>query len=70
MAQPFGQTAEREGGGPAAEDRPHQAVLAPGPAQGVAVGQENAAELYLKPGDTIEIAYEGYATLRTHIVAP
>lgn len=37
---------------------------------GVAVGHENAAELYLKPGDTIEIAYEGYATLRTHIVAP
>ena len=37
---------------------------------GVAVGQENAAELYLKPGDTIEIAYEGFATLRTHIVAP
>lgn len=37
---------------------------------GVAVGQENAAELYLKPGDTIEIAYEGFATLRTHIIAP
>ena len=37
---------------------------------GVAVGQANAAELYLKPGDTIEIAYEGFATLRTHIVAP
>lgn len=36
----------------------------------LAVGQNNAAELYLKPGDTIEIAYEGIATLRTHIVAP
>jgi acylpyruvate hydrolase len=37
---------------------------------GVAVGKANAAELYLKPGDVIEIGIEGYATLRTHIVAP
>lgn len=37
---------------------------------GVAVGQSNAAQLYLKPGDVIEIGIEGYATLRTHIVAP
>lgn len=37
---------------------------------GVAVGQSNAAQLYLKPGDVIEIGIEGYATLRTHVVAP
>lgn len=37
---------------------------------GVAVGQSNASQLYLKPGDVIEIGIEGYATLRTHIVAP
>ncbi|MGE5522282.1 MAG: fumarylacetoacetate hydrolase family protein [Rhodospirillaceae bacterium] len=37
---------------------------------GVAVGHANAAQLYLKPGDVIEIGIEGYATLRTHIVAP
>ncbi len=37
---------------------------------GVAVGQANASQLYLKPGDVIEIGIEGYATLRTYIVAP
>src|SRR5262245_17791048 len=35
---------------------------------GVAVGKPNAAELFLKPGDTVECAIEGIATLRTHIV--
>jgi len=37
---------------------------------GVAVGQANAGELYLKPGDVIEIGIENVATLRTYIVAP
>ncbi len=38
---------------------------------GVAVGKPNAAELYLKPGDVVECAFEKPAmTLRTRIVAP
>jgi 5-carboxymethyl-2-hydroxymuconate isomerase/acylpyruvate hydrolase len=37
---------------------------------GVAVGQENAAELFLRPGDVVECGIEGVATLRTTIVAP
>jgi acylpyruvate hydrolase len=37
---------------------------------GVAVGKPNAADLFLKPGDVVECAIEGIATLRTHIVAP
>lgn len=37
---------------------------------GVAVGQSNASQLYLKPGDVIDIGIEGHATLRTYIVAP
>lgn len=37
---------------------------------GVAVGKPNAAELFLKPGDVVECAIEGVATLRTYIVAP
>jgi 2-keto-4-pentenoate hydratase/2-oxohepta-3-ene-1,7-dioic acid hydratase in catechol pathway len=37
---------------------------------GVAVGKANAAELFLKPGDVVECAIEGVATLRTYIVAP
>jgi 5-carboxymethyl-2-hydroxymuconate isomerase/acylpyruvate hydrolase len=37
---------------------------------GVAVGKENAAELFLKPGDVVECGIEGLATLRTTIVAP
>ena len=35
---------------------------------GVAVGKPNAAALFLKPGDVVECAIEGIATLRTHIV--
>jgi 5-carboxymethyl-2-hydroxymuconate isomerase/acylpyruvate hydrolase len=35
---------------------------------GVAVGKPNAAELFLKPGDVVECAIEGLATLRTTIV--
>jgi len=37
---------------------------------GVAVGKENAADLFLRPGDVVECAIEGLATLRTTIVAP
>jgi 2-keto-4-pentenoate hydratase/2-oxohepta-3-ene-1,7-dioic acid hydratase in catechol pathway len=37
---------------------------------GVAVGKENAAELFLKPGDVVECGIEGVATLTTTIVAP
>ncbi len=37
---------------------------------GVAVGKPNAAELFLKPGDVVECAIEGFAPLRTTIVAP
>jgi 5-carboxymethyl-2-hydroxymuconate isomerase/acylpyruvate hydrolase len=35
---------------------------------GVAVGKPNAAELFLKPGDTIECSIEGITTLRNYIV--
>ncbi|MGZ8228828.1 MAG: fumarylacetoacetate hydrolase family protein, partial [Burkholderiales bacterium] len=55
---------------PAACDGEPGDLFSTGAPGGVAVGQANAAELYLKPGDTNEIAYEGIATLRTHIVAP
>jgi 5-carboxymethyl-2-hydroxymuconate isomerase/acylpyruvate hydrolase len=34
----------------------------------VAVGKPNAAELFLKPGDTIECSIEGISTLRNYIV--
>ncbi len=37
---------------------------------GVAVGKPNAAELFLKPGDVVDCTMEGFATLRTTIVAP
>lgn len=37
---------------------------------GVAVGKPNAEALYLAPGDVVECAIEGYATLSTTIVAP
>lgn len=45
-------------------------LIAMGAPSGVAVGQPNAAELYLKPGDDMVIAYEGLMSLRTKIVAP
>jgi len=35
---------------------------------GVAVGKENAEDLYLKPGDVVECAIDGISTLRTTIV--
>jgi acylpyruvate hydrolase len=45
-------------------------LIAMGAPSGVAVGQPNAAELYLKPGDDMVIAFEGLISLRTRIVAP
>jgi 2-keto-4-pentenoate hydratase/2-oxohepta-3-ene-1,7-dioic acid hydratase in catechol pathway len=45
-------------------------LIAMGAPSGVAVGQPNAAELYLKPGDEMVIAFEGLMSLRTKIVAP
>jgi acylpyruvate hydrolase len=44
-------------------------LIAMGATKGVAVGQPNAAELYLRPGDVMDIALEGLMTLRTRIVA-
>jgi len=43
-------------------------LIAMGAPKGVAVGQPNAAELYLRPGDTMDIAIEGLMTLRTRII--
>jgi len=45
-------------------------LIAMGAPSGVAVGQPNAAELYLRPGDDMVIAFEGLMRLRTRIVAP
>jgi acylpyruvate hydrolase len=45
-------------------------LIAMGAPSGVAVGQPNADELYLKPGDDMVIALEGLMSLRTRIVAP
>lgn len=45
-------------------------LIAMGAPKGVALGQPNAAELYLKPGDRMDIALEGLMTLRTRIVPP
>jgi 2-keto-4-pentenoate hydratase/2-oxohepta-3-ene-1,7-dioic acid hydratase in catechol pathway len=45
-------------------------LIAMGAPSGVAVGQPNAAELYLKPGDDMVIAFDGLMSLRTKIVAP
>ena len=43
-------------------------LIAMGAPAGVAVGQPNADELFLRPGDVVEIAIEGHAPLRTRIV--
>jgi len=43
-------------------------LIAMGAPSGVAVGQPNAAELYLQPGDDMVIAFEGLMSLRTKIV--
>jgi acylpyruvate hydrolase len=45
-------------------------LIAMGAPSGVAVGQPNAAELFLKPGDDMVISFEGLMSLRTRIVAP
>ena len=45
-------------------------LIAMGAPSGVAVGQPNAAELYLKSDDEMVIAFEGVMSLRTRIVAP
>ena len=45
-------------------------LIAMGAPSGVAVGQPNADELYLKPGDDMVIAFEGLMSLRTRIVEP
>jgi 2-keto-4-pentenoate hydratase/2-oxohepta-3-ene-1,7-dioic acid hydratase in catechol pathway len=45
-------------------------LIAMGAPSGVAVGQPNAEQLYLKPGDDMVIAFEGLMSLRTRIVAP
>lgn len=37
---------------------------------GVAVGKPNAADLFLKPGDVVECAIEGFASLSTTITGP
>jgi acylpyruvate hydrolase len=44
--------------------------IAMGAPSGVAVGQPNASELYLQPGDDMVISFEGLMSLRTRIVAP
>ncbi len=44
-------------------------LIAMGAPKGVALGKPNADELYLKPGDAMEIAIEGLMSLRTTIVA-
>lgn len=43
-------------------------VFATGSAAGVAVGQPNAAELFLRPGDKLEMTVEPFLSLRTKIV--
>jgi acylpyruvate hydrolase len=43
-------------------------LIAMGAPSGVAVGQPNAAELYLRPGDDMVISFEGLMSLRTRIV--
>jgi 2-keto-4-pentenoate hydratase/2-oxohepta-3-ene-1,7-dioic acid hydratase in catechol pathway len=45
-------------------------LIAMGAPSGVAVGQPNPDELYLKPGDDMVISFEGLMSLRTKIVAP
>lgn len=45
-------------------------LIAMGAPQGVAMGQPNADELYLQPGDEVEISIENVMTLRNQIVTP
>src|SRR5204862_3502680 len=43
-------------------------LIAMGAPAGVDVGQTNADELYLKPGDTVAIAIDGFAPMRIRIL--
>jgi len=43
-------------------------IFATGSAGGVAVGHDNADELFMKPGDSVEAGIEGLISLRTRIV--
>lgn len=43
-------------------------LFSTGAAGGVAAAQDNADELYLKPGDVVDATLEGVMTLRTHII--
>jgi 5-carboxymethyl-2-hydroxymuconate isomerase len=43
-------------------------LIAMGAPKGTAMSQPNAVELYLKPGDRMQIAIEGLMSLRTRIV--
>jgi 2-keto-4-pentenoate hydratase/2-oxohepta-3-ene-1,7-dioic acid hydratase in catechol pathway len=43
-------------------------VFATGSAGGVAVGQPNASELFLRPGDVVSMEIEPYLSLRTRVV--
>jgi 2-keto-4-pentenoate hydratase/2-oxohepta-3-ene-1,7-dioic acid hydratase in catechol pathway len=45
-------------------------MFATGTPGGTAIGNPNAAELFLKPGDVVECGIEGMMTLRTRIVPP
>jgi 5-carboxymethyl-2-hydroxymuconate isomerase len=45
-------------------------VIATGAPRGTAIGHPNAAELYLKPGDTCVAGLEGVMAITTHVVAP
>jgi acylpyruvate hydrolase len=45
-------------------------LFATGSAAGVAAGQPNAAELFLRPGDVVDVVLDGVMTLRTHITEP
>ena len=45
-------------------------LVAMGAPRGVAVGQPNDYDLYLRPGDQMEIAIEGLMSLRNTIIAP
>jgi len=45
-------------------------IIAMGSPKGVAMGNPNAQELYLRPGDAVEVGIEGLMSLRTKIVAP
>lgn len=43
-------------------------VMATGCQKGTAFGQPNADDLFLRPGDIVEVEIEGLLTLRTHIM--